>query len=111
VNTEAAWAQWDVPAEAVHAALSITLSEAVRLDEVLLARYELLRRAAPPPSIALELVPIPAPRIVAVEIPPLRMAIESGALEPSNFSAMWVQGEALQGGSQNQLELPRGANR
>lgn len=112
VNTEAAWAQWDVPAETVNAALSMTSSEAVLLDEALLTRYQLLRRAAPPPpSIAVELAPLPAPRIVAAEIAPLRTAIESGALEPRNFNAMWVQGEALQGGSQNQLELPRGANR
>ncbi len=43
--------------------------------------------------------------------PLFRVAIETGAVNPANYSAMWIHGEALQGGSRNQLELPRGGHR
>jgi hypothetical protein len=44
-------------------------------------------------------------------LPLFRTAIESGAVNPADYTAMWVQGEGLQGGSGNQLELPRGGHR
>ena len=40
-----------------------------------------------------------------------RVAIQTGEINPADYAAMWVHGEALQGGSNNQLELPRGGHR
>src|SRR3546814_3930390 len=37
--------------------------------------------------------------------------METGVINPADYAAMWVHGEALQGGSSNQLELPRGEHR
>ena len=44
-------------------------------------------------------------------IPFFRDQVESGSVDPAQFGAMWVQVLGLQGGSTNQLELPRGGCR
>ena len=112
VNTEIAWAEWGVLPYVVDSALAAVLRETVLLDAALLASYEgLRRRMPPPPPMAVEVAPVPPPMAIEGGLVPLRIAIERNEVEPGTFSAMWVQGEALQGGSQNQLELPRGANR
>ncbi|EIU7205263.1 phospholipase D family protein [Pseudomonas aeruginosa] len=113
VNSEVAYAQWGVPRIEVDSAFSAILSETTALSLGLLADYERLRRVVPPPpEIALEVEPLAPPRVAGGgSLPLFRLAIESGRVDPSVFSAMWVQGEALQGGSRNQLELPRGAHR
>ena len=66
----------------------------------------------PPPEIAQEVQPVAVPEPVAgAALPLFRLAIETGAINPVAYTAMWVHGEALQGGSSNQLELPRGGHR
>lgn len=111
VNTEAAWVQNDVPRAVIDSAFDKALFETVPLTDEMLEAYEALRHAQPPPrEIALETQPVAAP-VVELELPLFRLAIESGAINPANYTAMWVHGEALQGGSQNQLELPRGGHR
>lgn len=113
VNTEAAWAQWDVPRAEIDAAFAVAGFETAVLTDEMLAAYEALRQyQPPPPGIELEIQPVPPPvPVVGVGLPLFRQAIESGAVNPAGFNAMWVQGEALQGGSHNQLELPRGGHR
>lgn len=113
VNTEAAWAQTNVPRAEIDAAFAAAGFETVVLTEELLTAYEALRqRQPPPPSMEQEIQPVPPPTpVVAAGLPLFRQAIESGTINPAVFGAMWVQGEALQGGSHNQLELPRGGHR
>ncbi|WP_210201947.1 hypothetical protein [Mesorhizobium sp. WSM3866] len=113
VNTEAAWAQRDIPRGQIDAAFTSAGLETVPLTEALLTAYEGLRAAQPPPpEIRQEAEPVapPAPPVAAAT-QLFRLAIANGAINPANFNAMWVQGEALQGGSRNQLELLRGGHR
>ena len=116
VNTEAAWAQRDIPRGQIDAAFTSAGFETVPLTEALLAAYEGLRVVQPPPpEIQQEAEPVarPAPPVAAAT-QLFRLAIENGAINPANFNAMWVQGEALQGGSRNQrcatiaVSMPQG---
>lgn len=113
VNTEAAWAQQDVPRSVSNAAFDKARFETIALTDELLAAYAALRQAQPPPpEIEQEAQPVATPAPVAgAALPLFRVAIETGAINPADFAAMWVHGEALQGGSSNQLELPRGGHR
>lgn len=113
VNTEAAWVQQGVPRSIADAAFDKARFETTALTDDLLAAYVALRQAQPPPpEIRQEAQPVAAPAPVPVAALPLfRLAIETGAIDPAAYSAMWVHGEALQGGSGNQLELPRGGHR
>lgn len=113
VNTEAAWAQTNIPCADIDAIFELAQYETVELTEELLAAYEELRQAQPPsPEIYREVQPVAAtPLLEAEDLPLFRLAISNGDINPAGFNAMWVQGEALQGGSRNQLELPRGGHR
>jgi len=113
VNTEAAWVQHGVPRAAVDAAFDKARFETTALTDDLLAAYVALRQVQPPPpEIEQEAQPVAAPPPVAgAALRLFRLAIANGEIDPANFSSMWVQGEKLQGGSGNQLELPRGAHR
>jgi hypothetical protein len=54
----------------------------------------------------------PSPRIRPTEKPVFWEAITSGGIDPMAFNQFWVEaGSMSSGGSHNQLELPRGANR
>lgn len=113
VNTEAAWVQHDVPRAAIDAAFEKACFETTAITDELLAAYEALRQVQPPPpEIKQEAQPVAAPApVVGAALPLFRLAIETGAINPAAYTAMWVHGEALQGGSSNQLELPRGGHR
>ncbi|MGF7008644.1 phospholipase D family protein [Aminobacter sp. BE322] len=113
VNTEAAWLQQDLPRASVEGAMEDASFDTTPLTDELLQAYEALRHAHPaPPEIEQEAQPVAQPPPINVGALPLfRTAIETGAVNPASFNAMWVQGEGLQGGSQNQLELPRGGHR
>ena len=112
MNAEAAWSQPHVPSAHVDTAFSRTRHETVELSNNLLAAYEALRQQQPPPpEIGPETEPVepPAP-VLGAQLTLFRTAIETGALNPADYDTMWIQGEGLQGGSRNQLELPRGAH-
>lgn len=113
VNTEAAWMQQGVPRVDADAAFDKVRFETTALTDDLLAAYTVLRQAQPPsPEIEQEAQPVAAPAPVAgAALPLFRLAIANGAVNPADYAAMWVHGEALQGGSSNQLELPRGGHR
>jgi len=113
VNTEAAWVHHGVPRADADDAFDKARFETTALTDDLLAAYTALRQAQPPPpEIEQEALPVAAPPpVAAATLPLLRVAIETGAIHPANYAAMWVHGEALQGGSSNQLELPRGGHR
>lgn len=113
VNTEVASAQWRVPRGEIDAVFATMSSEVVELSDRLLADYETVRQyRRPPEGIAQEVEAVPLPPIHMEGMLPLfREVIESRTVAPAMFSSMWVQGEAFQGGSHNQLELPRGGHR
>ena len=112
VNTEAAWAQYNVPRAQIDAAFALAQFETVALTGELLWAYEALRRVQPAPAgVDREIQPVEPPQPLPLGLQQFRLAIESGQINPEIFNAMWVQGEALQGGSQNQLELPRGGHK
>lgn len=113
VNTEAAWVQQGIPRAAADAAFDKARFETTTLTDELLAAYAALRQAhPPPPEIEQEAQPVAAPAAVAgAELTLFGLAIANGEIDPADFSSMWIQGEKLQGGSGNQLELPRGGHR
>lgn len=112
INTEAAWVQYGVPRTEIDTVFGLAQFETVELTRELLATYESLRSVQPPPpGFDSEVQPVEPPQLLPGELPQFRLAIESGQIQPERFSAMWVQGDALQGGSENQLELPRGGHR
>jgi HKD family nuclease len=113
VNTEAAWVQQGVLRVSADAAFDKARFETTALTDELLAAYVALRRAQPPPpEIGQEAQPVPPPApVAAAALPLFRLAIANGAINPAAYAAMWVQGEDFQGGSKNQLELPRGGHR
>ncbi|MCG5526089.1 phospholipase D family protein [Ectothiorhodospira haloalkaliphila] len=113
VNTEAAWMQQGVSWADADFAFERTRFNTTPLTDDLLHAYIALREAQPPPpEIAQEAQPVPAPAPVRSDTLPLfRHAIETGLINPAKYTAMWIHGEALQGGSRNQLELPRGGHR
>jgi HKD family nuclease len=113
VNTEAGWAQENVSKSDIDKAIERTLFDTASLTDELLAAYEALRKSKPPPpEIEQEAQPVPQPSHVNLgSLPLFRLAIENNEIAPASYEAMWIQGEALQGGSRNQLELPRGAHR
>jgi len=113
VNTEAAWAKSGITFKEILSAFSIVEDETVKLTNDLLRAYEALRRRNPPPKeILQEIKPVAKfPRVGIDGLPLFRSSIEHNIINPGDFTSMWVQGEGLQGGSRNQLELPRGANR
>jgi hypothetical protein len=94
-------------------AFARVLFETTTLTDDLLVAYEALRQAQPPaPELEQEAQPVAPPDpIVAANLPLFFTAIESGAVNAANYGAMWVQGAGVQGGSRNQLELPRGGHR
>lgn len=113
VNTEAAWVQQGVPRADADEAFDKARLETIALTDDLLQAYTALRQIQPlPPEIEQEIQPVAAPApVVGAALPLFRIAIETGEINPADYTAMWVQGEALQGGSNNQLELPRGGHR
>jgi hypothetical protein len=113
VNTEAAWVQQGIARAEMDSAFAWARYETTPLTEDLLLTYEALRqKQPPPPELEQEVQPVPPPEmIVGADLPLFRTAIENGAVNPAGYGAMWVQGEGLQGGSGNQLELPRGGHR
>lgn len=113
VNAEVAWAEHKVPKAAVIQTFTRIQTDTTPLSDDLLSQYKTLRGKSPPsPQIALEIQPVPAPKPIAVgSLELFRDAVESGEVDPKNFSQMWVQCEKPQGGSGNQIELARGAHR
>ncbi len=112
INTEAAWAQHNVPTRDVNSAFTLTRHDTVALSHELLDIYSVSRKQQPPPAdVGPEAEPVAPPTLVIPgQLPLFRTAIETGHINPAIYDAMWIHGEGLQGGSQNQLELPRGGH-
>lgn len=112
-NTEAVLARRDVPLREIEASFTALSHGTTVLTAELLAAYSALRRRQPPPRELQEDVgPAPQPgRQDFADLPALLDAIADDHVAPERFTQMWVQVDSLQGGSRNQLELPRGAHR
>lgn len=54
--------------------------------------------------------PVPTP-VAPITLPVFREVVESGSVVPANYEAFWVEIGGPSGGSGNQLELPRRAQR
>ena len=107
VNTEVGWSQRGVPVPQVDAAFSRLRQGTQPLSNDLLAAYVERRKARQPtPISSLEAQPV-TPFVPSGRLPSLSEIVEAGQIDLATCDAMWVQVEALQGGSQNQLELPR----
>ncbi len=81
----------------------------VELTPELLLAYKAIRpkqQVAPPPDEP----PIPPP-VPSVKLRVFRLAVEGGYVEPAEYEAFWVEVGSPSGGSGNQLELPRRAQR
>lgn len=112
VNTEAVWLQHGLKKGAARRAWRQAIEDTVAMDEELLQAYERLRKRSPPTPEQVEIEPVPPPHLPDVKgLPLFPDAVAGRKLEPEKFGQMWVQVEKLQGGSGNQLELPRGAHR
>ena len=109
VNTEVAFAEGTADLQAVDRVWAGSWDSAETLTDQLLSEYRLTRggRSLPDFDMAIQASPAPHPGIGQRLID----AIEEG-LDPIQFQCMWIQaGSMTSGGSRNQLELPRGANR
>ncbi len=86
------------------------LDAPVELTDELLKSYAAERRSAPP-----RVRPdreVRAPRAISpARLVPFPDVIAMGVLDPAKLDALWVEAGSPSGGSHNQLELPRGANR
>ncbi len=111
-NAEAAWSQESVPQIDIDNAFARVSQQAVNLSDDLLTSYESLRKRRPsPPEIRREVENVEAPATVPdTSLSLFRDAIDSDGIIPQEYSTMWVQVEKLQGGSESQLEMPRGAH-
>ena len=112
VNTESAWVQHDVPSGEIYSTFRDIGHDTVPLSNQLLESYQTLRQSSPPPrEIGPEADPVAAPEPVARnQLPVFRTEIE-GQVDPLAYNELWIQVDGLQGGSGNQLELPRGGHR
>lgn len=111
VNTEAGWTQRGISSAEVTAALDEVLRESVLLtDEILLAYTKLRSRTPRPRALQIETERVLPPKLSAGAFKSFKEAIAT-KVNPAHYDSLWVQGDGMQGGSHNQLELPRGANR
>ena len=113
INTEAVWLERNVPTERMDRFFLAAASGTTPLTNELVSAYRSLRnQRPPPPEVRLQAEPVPPPRAVSrVRLRTFREAVETGLLDPSRYNELSIQVEALQGGSGNQLELPREAHK
>lgn len=108
VNTEAVTAVDLDPADA-EATWTEIAANSVELTPELLQAYRDVRpqqRVAPPPDEP----PVPPPAPPGA-LPVFRDVVEAGGVNPAEHQAFWVEVGGPSGGSGNQLELPRRAQR
>ena len=112
VNAEVGWSQLDhqLP-DPVDRAWRAAIETATPLTDEILAAYRTRRRRNRAGARVIErteLARVPTPRLAPVVRYPLFTDAPDSIRE---FGEMWVESRAVQGGSRNQLELPRGAHR
>jgi len=88
------------------------LAESVPLTDAILTDYKVRRpvvkKRPVDPDSRITPVKLPTPKALTV----FGDAVAVGTIDPAQFDSLWVEaGTMSSGGSHNQLELPRGANR
>lgn len=114
MNSEVGWSVAVADAVAAENAWRAAVEFAVPLTEEILRRYEEARRAsAGRPANkdvrdrANDMARVPPPPSPSEPLP----AFSGAPIDPGEYDQMWVQSFGMSGGSQTQLELPRGAHR
>ena len=111
-NVEAGWVQHSAPSAQVDTAFSLLSADTDPLTPHLLSAYDTLRSSQPPPTNApKDGQPVVPFTPTGGHLPLFRDAVVGGHVNLIAFNEMWVQVEKLQGGSGNQLELPRSGHR
>lgn len=111
-NTETGWLHYGVDSSAVDQAFSVLCMDTEPLTQNLLNAYEQLRKTQPLPTQSANHAQPVTPFAPGKDLLPLfRNAVETGQVDLFAFEDLWIQVEALQGGSQSQLELPRRGHR
>jgi HKD family nuclease len=111
-NTEVVLAGEEIPGNFEFNRLWAEVFQAAEpLTDEILTEYKNIWRAPRPRRVTADTTPT-EPEIETSGIPVLGDEIARGALHPQDYSHLWVEaGSMSSGGSHNQLELPRGANR
>ena len=109
VNTEVGWVQRAVPAVDIQSTFDSISRTTQPLSGAMLSAYEQQYNRQPPAVRHPESTPV-TPFSPPGSLQPLRQVVRSGQVNLATYRAMWVHADALQGGSQNQLELPRGGH-
>ncbi|MDE0453540.1 MAG: phospholipase D family protein [Gammaproteobacteria bacterium] len=107
VNTEAGWPQLGVSSSQVAAAFSRLCEGTQPLSVEVLDAYDERRHMQRQASTYLVEGDSVTPFAPSGQLPSFREFVEAGNVDLQSYDAMWVQVEALQGGSSNQIELPR----
>lgn len=110
-NAEAAWAVKDGATADVKASISVLRGSIIALTPELLAQYASLYKKQPASrDMVSETMPVPEPSVQG-ELSWFWPALEARKVIPLHEQVLWVEAKKLSGGSHNQLELPRGAQR
>lgn len=108
VNSEAGYLELNLLPKFATEIRDEVLTWGVPLTAELLDDYSAWRPRQRPPDPPPQQPMVP----LAGTLPTLQEAIVAGTIDPSSLSFLWVEaGSMSSGGSHNQLELPRGANR
>lgn len=116
VNTEVVYTSEDEDPTTIDTMWDALKAQAIPADADLISQYrerrEALKREKANTVVERDerppVIKIPTPRA----LPVFGEAIADGDLDPSAFDRFWIEAGAMSsGGSYNQLELPRGANR
>lgn len=110
VNSEVAWSQCSVPMQQVQNVFKTLTKVTERLTDSMLNDYEKKHEAQTSSDLNPEGTPV-SPIQPDDSLRSFREAVESNSVDPTEFSAMWLYVDTLQGGSANQLELPRGGHK
>lgn len=112
INSEVGWKTVAGDAGATNLAWDAAIELAVPLTEHILQQYEQRRQSTPRRTGAAgsgradDMAPVPPP-----SLPGRLAAFGDPSIDLARYPQLWVQSFEMSGGSQTQLELPRGAHR
>lgn len=109
VNSEVAWSQRSVPERQVQKTFSMLTRITRKLTHAMLDEYENNYVAQASQSKHPEGTPVP-PFTPNGQLQTFREALRRNLVNPSEYTAMWLDTGTFSGGSRSQLELPRGGH-
>lgn len=113
INSEAVWSATGMPPAAAHDVIAALMGDLVPASEDIVHRYREIRSSHSwNPGHFDEIAEVPAPPEVDVGRLPVFWDVIAGAtVNAFAHEQFWVEVVRAEGGSGNQIELPRGANR